>query len=182
MKIFVISNVLMMLVLWGCATKIPRNALDLPPELLVNRQMQTRVFDTVNVKTMLSAAAGVMQDLGFVIEETELSLGVLVGSKRRDATNSRQVSGAVVMALLTGVAMEVDKEQVIRLSMVMRELPGEPGAMAASGRSTVRVTMQRSVFNTAGKITTAEQINDPEIYRDFFEKLSQSVFLEAHEI
>ena len=50
------------------------------------------------------------------------------------------------------------------------------------GDSLVRVTFQRIVFDNEGGISRAEQINDPAIYWQFYEKLSKSVFLEAHEI
>lgn len=50
------------------------------------------------------------------------------------------------------------------------------------GDSIVRVTFQRIVFDNTGQISRAEQINDPAIYRQFYDKLSKSVFLEAHEI
>ncbi len=51
-----------------------------------------------------------------------------------------------------------------------------------SGESTVRVTFQRVIFNTQGQVTLREQINEPELYQQFFDKLSQAVFLEAHEL
>ena len=199
--------------LMGCVQKIPKDALNLPQESLANRQMQTRIFETTNSKAMLSAASSVMQDLGFTLEEAEYSLGVITGSKRRDATSGGQVAGAVFLAILTGVAQHVDKEQIIRVSMIMRSLEPAPAEASQTiknaspdpatktkansknahketatpkveeaGRSTVRVTFQRVVINTAGQATLAEQVNDPEIYRAFFDELSQAVFLEAHQI
>jgi hypothetical protein len=70
---------------------------------------------------MLSAATAVLQDLGFNIEETELPLGVLVGSKSRDAVSGSQIAGAIVLAALTGAVMPLDSHQTIRVAMVMRE-------------------------------------------------------------
>ena len=225
----------------GCGPQIPRDALQLSPESLYNRQIQTRRFDTTDKAAMLSAATGVLQDLGFSIEEAEVPLGVLVGSKKRDASSTSQLAGAFILAALGGGSVPVDSHQVIRVSMVMREsgsagkssvnLPSEAdlrsiradmeksvaaslrklhsrevseqvarqaadkalaqlrqdlnsllSVQAGSGESVVRVTFQRIIYDTAGGVTRAEQINDPAIYRDFYEKLSKSVFLEAHEI
>ncbi len=227
----------------GCSTQIPRDALQLAPDSLQNRQMQTRRFETTDKATMLTAATGVLQDLGFSLEEAEVPLGVLVGSKKRDATSKSQIAGAFLLAALVGSDMPVDSHQTIRVSMVMRENSDAPGRQASvknlsaselsslradmerniaaglrknysrdvsdkvarqaadntikvleadlkkilavqssGGDSIVRVTFQRIVFDTAGQVTRAEQINDPAIYREFYDKLSKSVFLEAHEI
>ncbi|WP_027719627.1 hypothetical protein [uncultured Desulfovibrio sp.] len=210
-KILIFCLVLSLLM--GCVQKIPKNALSLPQESLANRQMQTRIFDTINYKAMLNAASSVMQDLGYTLEEAEYSLGVITASKRRDATSGGQIAGAILLAALTGVATHVDKEQLIRVSMVMRSLEPSPAEASESiknaphdpatktkanskkihketatpkveeaKRSTVRVTFQRVVINTAGQATLAEQVNDPEVYKIFFDKLSQAVFLEAHQI
>ena len=230
-----------MAMLAGCGPQIPRDALQLSPESLYSRQIQTRRFDTTDKAAMLSAATGVLQDLGFSIEEAEVPLGVLVGSKKRDASSTSQLAGAFILAALGGGSVPVDSHQVIRVSMVMREsgsagkssvnLPSEAdlrsiradmeksvaaslrkihsrevseqvarqaadkalaqlrqdlnsllSVQAGSGESVVRVTFQRIIYDTTGGVTRAEQINDPAIYRDFYEKLSKSVFLEAHEI
>jgi hypothetical protein len=205
---------LSVLLLSACQPAIPKDALLLSPESLANRQLQTRRFETSNNQTMLSAAGAVLQDLGFTLDESESTLGILVASKRRDATSGGQIAGSILLALLTGAVQHVDKEQYIRVAMVMREIAPTPSAEEArkeaappaklvskgkapvdpkaesaqraeaksSGQSTVRVTFQRVIYNTANQISRAEQIDAPEIYREFFDKLSQSVFLEAHEI
>lgn len=235
--------ILVFIMISGCAAQIPQDALLLSPESLADRQMQTRRFDTTSKATMLSAASGVLQDLGFNLEESEVPLGVLVASKQRDATSGAQVAGAILLTVLVGSQPAVDEVQTIRVSMVMREIKLESkqdksgskltheeiskikvdieqaitnglvkhypeeirekvavqiakdtaatltkdltklvDLQAASGESTVRVTFQRIIWNTMGQVTSAEQINDANIYQEFFERLSKSVFLEAHEI
>jgi hypothetical protein len=178
----------------GCATKIPKEALQLSKESLQNRQMQTRRFDA-DEKTLLSASAAVLQDLGFNIDESETDLGVIVCSKQRDAKSAGQIAGAVFLALLTGVATPVDKEQLIRVSLVTHPIEVEEFKVQIQGeelktqeeqeqtkQTAVRITFQRVVINTQGQITKQECINKAEIYQEFFDKLSQSLFLEAHEI
>lgn len=164
----------------SCAQKIPKEALQLSPESLKNRQIQTRRFD-IDEKTMLSASAAVLQDLGFTIDESETELGVIACSKTRDATNAGQIAGAVFVALLTGAVTPVDKEQLIRASLITHPIVIDE-TDPSKCRTAVRVTFQRIITNTQGQATRRECINEPEIYHEFFDKLSQSVFLEAHEI
>ena len=112
--------------------------------------------------------------MGYAIDESETKLGVVVGSKNRDATSGAQVAGAVVLALLGGGSTPIDKTQLIRASLITRT--------SDSGSILLRVTFQRTVWNTQNEITKIEAIKDPAIYKEFFEKLSKSAFLEAQEI
>lgn len=166
----------MVLGIAGCQHNvIPEGALALSQVSLEQRQRQTRYFDSLDETRLLSASAAVLQDLGFSLDESETALGVLVGSKNRDATEAGQVAGAIVVALLFGVATPVDKEQKIRVSLVSKPT-------AEEGRTAVRVTFQRIVWNTQGQVSRSEPLDEPGLYQQFFDRLSQSVFLEAVEI
>jgi len=161
------------LMLPACNQTLPKEALELSKDSFSLRQLQTRSFETSNEKKIITAGASVLQDLGFNIDESETSLGVIVGSKDRDATESGQVAAAVVIALLGGGSTPIDKDQKIRASIVTKPL---------GKKISLRITLQRVVWNTNGIISKTESINDPEIYRDFFNKLSKAVFLEANQI
>jgi hypothetical protein len=167
-------------VLSSCAPRIPTEALQLSSESLQNRQLQTRRFDT-DEKTLLSASAAVLQDLGFTIDESETKLGTIVCSKRCDATNAGQIAVAILVAALTGVPIPIDREQLVRASLVTNPLQ-EDGADRTKCRTAVRVTFQRIVTTDQRGVSRLECINDPILYQEFFEKLSKSLFLEAHEI
>ncbi len=160
----------------GCEQTIPKDALQLSPESLAQRQAQTRRFDTADEAMLLSASAAVLQDLGFNLDESETELGLVVASKDRDATETGQIIGSILIAALIGASVPIDKIQKIRASLVTRPF-GESGDKTA-----VRVTFQRVVWNTAGQVSKSEALTEPELYQEFFSKLSKSVFLEAHEI
>jgi hypothetical protein len=167
-------------VLWSCAPRIPKEALQLSPESLKNRQLQTRRFDT-DEKTLLSASAAVLQDLGFTIEESETKLGTIVSSKRCDATSAGQIVAAILVAALTGVPMPYDKEQLVRASLVTSPIHVDNTDKTKS-QTAARITFQRIVTTSERNVSRLEFINDPKLYQEFFEKLSKSLFLEAHEI
>jgi hypothetical protein len=171
----VLLTLLFIFVLSGCAT-VPKDAFKLSPTSLEDRQMQSRKFTTTDTKLLLSSGASVLQDLGYTIDESNVGLGVLTASKQADATNAGQIAGAVMLALLTGTVTPTDDEQKIRICLVIQD------GLANESSSVARITMQRIIWNTQGKISRVESINAPEIYQAFFEKLSKSTFLEANQI
>jgi hypothetical protein len=160
----------------GCNHTIPKEALQLAPEALATRQLQTRKFPTGNERQLLSASAQVLQDLGFALDESETKLGVIVASKDRDATESGQVALAVFVALFGGGAMPIDEKQKIRASLVTRPIPGSDKSIS------VRITFQRIVWNTHNQISKLETLEEPKMYEEFFSKLSKAVFLGANQI
>lgn len=170
-----------LLPLAGCAERIPKEALQLSPESLALRQLQTRRFDTKDESALLTAGMGVLQDLGFTLEASETQLGVIVASKDRSAVEAGQVAFSIFMAALAaaaghgGATVPWDEKQKIRASLVT----APRGADKAS--TAVRITFQRVVWNTQGKVTKTEPLDEPRFYQEFFERLSKAVFLEAHE-
>lgn len=184
----------------GCATTIPPEALQMQPDTLANRQIQSRKYDIKTEKELLSASASVLQDMGFNLDESQTSLGVIVASKSRDAKEGGQIAGAILMGFLFGAAaMSYDKDQKIRASLVTKpavtnnpikvELTTNAGKnikfdqqVEASSGFVVRVTFQRLVWNQNGVMTKIEGINDPAIYTEFYDKLSKSVFLQAQNV
>lgn len=169
---------LAMIGLDGCATGVPADALRLSPESLERRQMQTRRFDGIQETGILSACAAVLQDLGFNLDESETELGVLVASKQRSARDARQIATALILEII-GWDMETDEKQRIRASLVTR--PVDDGRSDTES-FLVRITFQRIVWNSANEISRIEALDEAELYQGFFDRLSKSVFLEAHKI
>jgi len=134
----------------GCAPTPQQQEMALRPAAPVEqlRALDSRRFDTTNQQLMLTAIVGVLQDLGFTIEETQTSLGIVVGSRIAAGRVRAQVS----------------------------LLP------AGSQSVTVRATFQRMVPRPGAMLPVGERISDAEVYRGFFDKLSQSIFLTAHDI
>lgn len=168
----------------GCQTTTPATdaharALTMDESSVKLRQAQSRRFDTADEAMILQACSAVMQDLGFNVEETSWETGLLVGSKDRDAVEAGQVAGQIFLATLVaafgGQADPVwDRNQRIRISIITRPI--------GQGAINVRTTFQRVVWDTKGQVSKVETIDDLEIYQEFYDKVSQAVFLEAHEL
>jgi hypothetical protein len=199
----------------GCVAPMPPQAFQVSEDMLGQRQRQSRRFDGIAEEDILVASSNVLQDMGFNLENSEVSLGVMTANKQRDATNAGEVVGAIFLALLFGVAAPVSKSQSIRVSLVVQPAGAEsaiaPSFASATGTSpmqaarkavdslpakdrqavidaankpgnyVVRVTFQRVVTRTDNSVYV-ETIDDAEIYQEFFDKLSKSVFIEGQQI
>lgn len=175
--------ILSCLALMGCAqdqVAMSTAALTLSNDNLAQRQAQSRRFDTKDEVQVQQACAGVLQDLGFTIKETSVQSGLIMGDKDRDAMETGQVASqmffAVLIAAMGGKADPTwDQTQEIRVSIV-----SQPSADHAATQ--VRVSFQRVVWDNHRNVSRIETVDAPKIYQQFFEKLSQSLFLEAHQI
>ena len=180
--------VLAAVVVTGCmlSKDDPRDRFELTPEQLQNREMRTRMFEGITGVDILSASTAVLQDLGFTIDETEVKLGVVTGTKRADASNTFDETVAVLTAILSlgTESYEYDEYQRFRASVVVRPVSiiVRPLPEKTSETYYVSVTFQRTVWNNDDEVTRRETLEVPDIYQDFFDKLSKSVFLEAQGI
>ena len=170
------------LVLSACET-LPKNAFRLSETGLQTREIQTREYSSVDDAAILAASIAVLQDMGYTIEEVEKMLGVLSASKRADATNKMEAFGSLALDSMKCVFTlmlacdgknygEIDDVQDIRLTLItrpQREIDGEVS---------VRLTIQRVIWDKRGRLTAQQTITDSRVYEDFFAKLSKAVFLE----
>ena len=145
---------------------------------LQQRALTTRQFDGIAESDLLSASAGVLQDLGFSIEEVETGLGLITGTKVAES----EVPGVTWFINLPGLK-RADGPKEFRASVVVR-----PRNVAIDQTQYVRVTFHRKVWVTdvsdddKEKLFIQESVDDPELYQDFFDRLSKSVFLEGQGI
>jgi len=177
----------------GCVgAKKPEEFFQLSAESPKYRAAQTRFFETSDENELLSASAAVLQDLGFQVEESVPELGFLRATKERSAREYGQDIGRILVVLLSmgRYLMPVDLHQKIAAAMIAR--PVNPDA----SRHEVRIMFYRVVWKGDGQISSGqgqtqyippgqqkmEMLRDPEIYQQFFAKLSKAVFLEAHKI
>jgi len=150
------------------------NYYQLDSDYLARRQMETMRFETDKEETILSASAGVLQDLGFTLDETETKLGLITAYKNREASSTGAKAAIIVLAAMNKTEPVYDTEQKIYATIVSTKSRESAGY-------NVRVSFARIITNNQHE-TRNEKITDSKIYREFFDKLSQSLFLTAHEI
>ncbi len=163
---------MMSFVVSGCVSYTDYYRLD--EEYLARRQLETKNFDTKDEELLLSSSAQVLQDLGFTLDETETNLGLITANKDREAGSTGQKVGMVLLAALAGTRPIYDVQQKIYVTLVTTKSKTNSGY-------NVRVEFARIIWDNMKNART-EKISDEEIYQDFFNKLSQSVFLTANNI
>lgn len=146
----------------------------LDAQYLARRQSETRRFETDDEDAMLVASAQVLQDLGFTLEESETKLGLITASKMRNAMSIGGVASAILLSALFGGPATYDVDQKIYITLVSMKSRDSKGF-------NVRVEFARIINNSQNQ-TRVEVIKEPEIYQDFFDKLSQSLFLTANNL
>ena len=167
-----ISAFMTICILSGCVSYSDYYKLD--DQYLARRQLETRNFETTNEELLVSSSAQVLQDLGFTLDETETSLGLITANKDREAGSVGQKVGMIFLAALAGTQPIYDEKQKIYVTLVSTKSKTNVGY-------NVRVEFARIIWDNM-KNARVEKISDEEIYQDFFSKLSQSVFLTAHNI
>lgn len=193
----VVPMALCCLLLAGCAT-VSDNSMQLSADSLQLRQLQTRRIEGIDEPALLAASVGVLQDLGFNIDESETRLGVIVASKNRTAVDVGDAVGDMVVDSLVKAALDAmfsalfgdnfdqsddeddipyDVTQKIHASIVTRPAVDSIGRPRQDAQ-VLRITIQRLVWDSEGKISHAESIEDPKVYQKFFDLLSKSIFLE----
>src|SRR5436190_15831018 len=92
----------LLLTLAGCGG-IPAGALMLPAQSTQSRELQTHHYDGVKETTLLAASAGVLQDLGFNLDESESKLGVVTASRK--LTSRRPLNGGEILKDVMWIAL-----------------------------------------------------------------------------
>jgi len=146
----------------------------LDAQYLSRRQLETRRFEATDEEAMLIASSQVLQDLGFTLEESNTQLGLLTATKNREASSTTMKVAIVTLAILAGTQPIYDTEQKIYVTLVSSKSRNAKGF-------NVRVEFARVIFNNQNQ-TRIEKIQEKEIYQEFFDKLSQSLFLTANEV
>ena len=173
----------------GCATSpYPKDALQLEETTLETRSAQTRRLEAPSEIAILTAAVSVLQDMEFNVDHTEKMLGVISASKVTDADRTSEKVGLFMAdavcflgALLVAAgdtctySSTASDSQMLAVTVVV--LP----TLADDGAYTVRLTLQRIIYDKEERIKVLERVAAPEIYQEAFDNLRQALFIEVNE-
>ena len=178
-QILLVTFLLMLAVLTtGCVAHLNPNAFVVSEETLKKRAIQSQRFQKVQRKQLMSSVVGVLQDLEFNIDEGDAELGVFIGSKARSAFDTKQKVSAILQIFGgNNNQVVVETSQRFRISIIIYPI-GNTSSQASTGNYLVRTNFQRIVWNNLNQVSRAESLNDPEFFRDFFSRLSKSLFLD----
>ena len=137
MKKILIAIAVASLLLTGCTTN--QAVLGTTKSQVELRSFQSRAFDTTDKAFVLRSVVSTMQDLGFIIDKADTTLGTVSGTNYV----------VPISKLTVSVRDNKEKKQII---------------VRASGQVGVN------------------PIDTPKAYQNFFNALSQSLFLEAHNV
>lgn len=144
-------------------------------DYLQRRVLETRTFDTANDRELLIASAQVLQDMGYTIKESEANLGLITAEKNREAGSTAGKVALTVLAVIGGTTPQYEDKQRFYVNIVTSKI--EDGKAVKT-----RVLFTRRTWDNYGNLMKVEKISDAKLYQEFFDKLSQSVFLTAHGI
>lgn len=125
-------------IMTGCATTANK-AFETNESQVKLRSMQTRAFDTTDKKKMMQTVISTMQDLDFVIDKADLTLGSVTGSKF--------INQAIVTMTVT-VRPRGEKQLLVRVN-------AQYGTESVEDPATYQdffVALEKSLFLTAQQV------------------------------
>ncbi len=136
------------------------------------RELQSRTFDTSDIKLVMRAVLNALQDDGFIVKNAVTDLGLLTATKERDLAPGNGWDGFWYGALSDRDPRWPKTKQT------------EANATISSfGNSTrVRISFQEKVIDNLGATVAVTEVDDPILYRDFFTRIDQSIFFQRQKI
>ena len=164
----------------GCAGAPPASSLLVPADPGLAK-LQTRRFEGVPPAGMLSAAVSALQDLGFQVTSSDAALGLVVarrGYRKSFAEAHRDWQDAFFPTMRHAFTFQWSKPPPEVERLAATGVLGATMTIAPQGAgSAVRIAFHRYATKLTGEpvIIWAEELREPEPYRQFFEHLSRAL-------
>jgi len=120
LKQTLLPMILLLLLVVSCATT-QDHLLDMDTSQVQLRSIQSRVFDTTDKEKTMRAIIATLQDLGFMLDRADYTLGVVTASKARADTMQMQVYAN--LRITVTVRPRGDKQLMVRASAEYQRSP-----------------------------------------------------------
>ncbi len=179
------NNSLLILALIGIVSMISActivntyQAPDAPKTQLQTRQVQTREFDTNNVKLIMKAVINVLQDDGFIVKNAQLDLGLLTAQKEIDLSQSRGNSNDFWSEFFKGIDRNRSRNSTDLTYSKIKIVESSVNISEFGKQTKVRANFQVKVLDNLGNPKEVYQVEDAKFYQDFFVKVDKGVFIQ----
>ncbi len=187
MKIFI--NMIIFCLLTGCVTY--NDYYKLNNNHSITEQYKTKYINVDNEDIILASATKTLQDLGFIIYETESKLGLIAAYKNENldfSTYLKQTTDSIVSdiafssiqytlfnkEILENDDLEFDIKYKTYATIVSTKNKNKPGYNVKIGFYKITWTNLTGNMEYGNSI---EVVKDKSLYTDFFEKLNYYIFL-----
>ena len=180
---FAVAGVLTFLA--GCAPLRPPRP---PKTQLEIRQIQTREYETRDMKLVMKALVNVLQDDGFIIRNAVVDLGLVTATKELEVRPVAS-SGGMLGGLFFGgggypggygggwgapaPSKPITVNSIIEASANVSEF----GKLVR-----VRVNFQKKTVDNRGGTVDVRQLEDARFYQDFFSKVDKGIYLQREKL
>ena len=130
-------------------------AISSPQTSVSSRALQSQVVEAASERAVIQSTIDTLQDFGFDITESSISSGIVSGAKKQSSGSFYGLYADVRVTVT--VLPKVDNEWVVRAGF------------------------QKIIPSHDPRLYRSEPIANQTIYRDFFDKLKQSLFLSKNE-
>ncbi len=134
------------------------------------RQMQTRTYESKDMKMIMKAMLNVLQDDDFIIKQVNTDLGFFNATKETDVEKG---SERFWEEFWWGKYGTWKKNSIIDCTAHISEF---------GDGMRVRVNFQVKIMDNKGGCVLVRQIDDPEYYQKFFSKVDKGIFIEKEQI
>lgn len=134
------------------------------------REIQTRTFDTADVKLVVKGVINVLQDDDYIVKNANLELGLVSATKEANVSSGTEKFFAF---LFLGRDARYKQNSIIECSANVSQL---------GDRIRVRANFQLKVLDNAGAAIEVRTIDDEKFYQEFFAKVDKGLFLEKEKL
>jgi len=176
MKQQIMLIVLCSLILGAC-TVINQQSTPPPQKTqLQTRQVQTREYDTNDVKLVMKAVLNVLQDDGFIVRNAQIELGLLTATKEVDLQSRNSGSNQFWSDFFRG--LDRNRGQRESLFNKLKQIESSVNVSEFGKQSKVRANFQVKILDNQGNTVEVYQVEDPKFYQEFFMKVDKGIFIQ----